>query len=252
MREFLPLIINPVPILYFLLFAGISAIGLNYRKTGRVLITIAAIWFIIITTRFIPEIMVKSLEGRYSQLSDSSIRNLADSCDIIVLGGGHTDDKSLSPNNQLSLSALSRLIEGIRVHRIIPDSKLILSGYKGRSEITQAMVLYRTALILGVDSASILLLTAPSNTRMEAEEYAKKSATKKNLVLVTSAIHMPRAMLLFRQAGINPIASPADFIIKIRSRKYPWRWIPSSSNIGMMEKSIHEYAGIIWDRMGGK
>jgi hypothetical protein len=58
--------------------------------------------------------------------------------------------------------------------------------------------------------------------------------------------------LLFRQAGINPTASPADFIIKNGSRKYPWRWLPSSAYTGMMEKTIHEYAGIIWDRMGGK
>ncbi|MCX6326962.1 MAG: hypothetical protein NT144_10000 [Bacteroidia bacterium] len=59
------------------------------------------------------------------QLSESSINKLADSCDIIVLGGDNYDDKNLSPNNQLSSISLSCLVEGIRIHRMTRGSRLI-------------------------------------------------------------------------------------------------------------------------------
>lgn len=61
----------------------------------------------------------------------------------------------LSANNQLSTTAVGRLTEGIRIHRMLPGSRLILSGYGGDSNVTQALVLYRTALLLGVDSATM-------------------------------------------------------------------------------------------------
>ncbi len=63
---------------------------------------------------------------------------------------------------------------------------------------------------------------------------------------------MPRVMLLFKKAGLNPIAAPTNQIIKYGSVKYRWRWMPSAGYIGMMEAVIHEYAGILWTIVGGK
>ena len=252
MREFLSLMINPIPVLCLLLLVGFILFGLNRKRTGKIFLLIAGFWFFIISTPFLPKIIVKSLESRYLQLSDPVIKHLPDSCDIIVLGSEHSDDKNLSPNNQLSLIALSRLGEGIRIHRMIKGSRLILSGYGGRLKLSNAIVLYRTALILGIDSTSMAIQSSPTNTQMEAEEYAKNFGTKKNLIVVTSAIHMPRAIMHFHKAGINPIAAPADFILKHGSREDPWRWVPSSDYIDMMEAAIHEEVGIIWAKAGGK
>jgi len=216
------------------------------------LLVIAGIWFLIISTPLIPKLLVRSLENKYPQLSDESIKNIPDSCDIIILGGGHSDDKDLSPNNQLSTNALGRLVEGIRIHKMIPGSRLILSGYRGRSELSQAGILYRTALILGADSSSMVMQPLPANTMMEAEEYSKNFRSANNLIVVTSDIHLPRAMLLFKKAGLDPVAAPTNQIIKYGSVKYPWRWIPSSGYISMMESVIHEYAGILWSVAGGR
>jgi len=252
MREFLSLIIMPLPVLYLLLIAAFLYYIVKRRKTFKFFLLFAGIWFLIITTLPFPKILVKSLENRYSQLTDSVIRNFPDSCNIIILGGGHTDDRELSPNNQLSTDALGRLAEGIRIHRIIPGSRLILSGYSGGSELSQAQVLYRTALLLGVDSASMTMQTKPSNTWMEAEEYAKNFGKQHDIIVVTSDIHMPRAMMLFQKAGLNPIAAPTNQILKHGSQKDIWRWIPSSSNIAMMEVAVHEYAGILWFWIGGR
>lgn len=252
MREFLSLMIMPLPILYLILITAIILFISGHKKSGKILLIIAGIWFFIISTPFIPKLLVKSLENRHPQLTDEAIYNLPDPCDIIILGGGHSDDKELSPNNQLSSTALGRLVEGIRIHKMIPGSRLVLSGSRGRSELAQACVLYRTALILGVDSASMAMQILPANTMMEAEEYSRNFGSENKLIVVTSDIHLPRAMLHFRKAGLNPVAAPTNQIIKYGSVKYRWKWIPSSVYIRMMENAIHEYAGMLWALAGGQ
>jgi uncharacterized SAM-binding protein YcdF (DUF218 family) len=143
------------------------------------------------------------------------------------------------------------LIEGIRIHKLIPGSRLILSGYSGRSELPQALVLYRTALMLGVDSASMSVLSLPVNTLMEAEEYIRNFGKQNDLIIVTCAIHMPRAMMLFKKEGLNPIPDPTNYVLKHGSQKNPWRWLPSSAYTEMMEAAVHEYIGITWICLGG-
>jgi uncharacterized SAM-binding protein YcdF (DUF218 family) len=251
MREFLSGLINPVPFLYILLLLSLLSFSIKKTRAGKVFSGLAVAWFLIITTIFVPVALVRSLENRYPQFSEKTIRNIDGPCNIIVLGGGHSDDNRLSPNNQLSVQALSRLAEGLRIQSMIPGSTLILSGYKGRSELPQALVLYRTALILGADSSSMRMQTEPANTRMEAENYA---ATKGRtlVIVVTSAAHMPRAMMLFRKAGANAIAAPCDFLMKYGSGKNVRRFMPSSSYTDMMRSAIHEYAGMAWEWIGGK
>jgi len=242
----------PLPVLYLILITAVVLFISGHKKSGKILLIVAGIWFFIISTPMIPRLLVRSLENKYPQLTDESIKNFHDSCDIIILGGGHSDDKDLSPNNQLSITALGRLVEGIRIHMMIPGSRLILSGYNGRSELSQAGILYRTALIFGVDSASMVMQTLPANTMMEAKEYSRNFGTENKLIVVTSDIHMPRAMLLFKKAGLDPIAAPTNQIIKYGSVKYRWRWMPSAGYISMMEAVIHEYAGMLWTIVGGK
>jgi uncharacterized SAM-binding protein YcdF (DUF218 family) len=251
MRELLSGLINPVPFLYILLLLSILSFAIKKTRAGKTFVWMAIAWFLIITTPFVPIALVRSLENRYPPFSEKLIEDFNGPWNIIVLGGGHSDDSRLSPNNQLSTQALSRLTEGLRIQSKTPGSTLILSGYKGRSELPQALVLYRTALIMGADSTSMKMQTAPGNTRMEAEQYSTDNGSIP-VVVVTSAVHMPRAMMLFRKAGVNATAAPADFLMKYGSRKNPWRFMPSSSYTGMMRSAIHEYAGMTWEWVGGR
>lgn len=249
MKDLLSQLLLPIPILFLLILSAICCFKTKRKKTAYILIGNTILILLAITTFPIPNLLVKSLECHYSQISDGVLKDLPDSCNIMVLGSGHSDDKDLSPNNQLSLKALGRLMEGIRIQRSLPGSRLILSGYEGRSQISQAMVLYRTALLLSVDSSSMQILPTTINTYMEATEYIKVYGKENHLVLVTCAIHMPRAMICFNEAGIKPLAAPTNFILKKGTRKNPWKWFPSSRYPIMMDAVIHEYLGIAWTEL---
>lgn len=252
MRELISLLASPLPVLYILLIITLMFRLFGKRKAAGVLLFLSVLWFIAITTRPIPHLLVNNLEKQYRQLSDEQIREIPDSVNIIVLGAGHTDDADLAPNNQLNWHAMMRLSEGIRLQKQLPGSKLILSGMGYRTSLSGALIMYRTALMLGMDSASLELSDLPMTTNSEADQYLSKFGKERKLVLVTSAIHMPRSVMLFKSKGIDVIPAPSDFLIRHPSQPYRYRLVPWSDNIGWLEQAIHEYGGIMWFRAGGR
>src|SRR5664280_1919310 len=250
MREFLSILIMPIPVLFLLILAGVFLLWRKRKKAGKVLLMVAGCWLLVISTRFVPDMLAERLENKYNPVTEADCRNLKVPINIIVLGGGHSDDKRLTPNAQLSTAALGRLVEGIRIYKMASGDgrqasgvKLIVSGYAGRLKITQAEVLYRTAVMLGVDSTGLIMSPKPKNTREEAEEYKKICGTATPVILVTDAIHIPRAVMLFEKAGVKVIPAPTNFLIKRSTVRSPFSWMPEAENISVMEATIHEYAG---------
>lgn len=246
MRELLSWLLMPVSLFWLLLV--LSAIFYKIKKQRLFTITaiIAGTWFLLITTPLLPDFAVKSLEMQYPSFPGLRTQTSAAPVVIMVLGGGHTNDIRLPANDKLSLNALGRLVEGIRIHRLLAGSKMVLSGYASRENITQAAVLGATALSLGVDSSAIHLLPLPVNTHMEAQEYKNNFGGENTLILVTDAAHMPRAMYLFHKEGLNPIAAPTNHYCKESKVTYISKWFQAGNNMEKMEYAFHEYVGMVW------
>ncbi len=115
-----------------------------------------------------------------------------------------------------------RLIEGVRLHREIPGSKLILSGDNDSAEGMATM-----AEALGVSGEDIVPAFEPRDTEEESQQIAPIVGAQR-FILVTSASHMPRAMGLFRKRGLQPIAAPTDYLAprhRIGIRRFRSRWL---------------------------
>ncbi|PWI34903.1 envelope biogenesis factor ElyC [Vibrio albus] len=174
---------------------------------------------------------------------------VADAIDyVMVLGNGHIVDPEIPPTSELSRTALMRLTEGIRIQRMYPGAKLILSGYAGGSEFSHARMMARVALALGVAKPDIILLETAVDTWEEARQAAA-FVNNKNLVLVTSASHMKRALMEFHSAGLNPIPAPTNFLAHSQIHQ-PWiKYTPSSSYLEQTELYWHEQLGIWWSHL---
>jgi uncharacterized SAM-binding protein YcdF (DUF218 family) len=111
-------------------------------------------------------------------------------------------------------------------------------------------LLQRTAVLLGVEESRTLIQREPITTREEARVYAERFGNDHPLIVVTSAAHMPRAMLLFQQQGIEPIASPAHFRLKgsWRTKRFG---LPSMRNMELLNVALSEYAAITREKFRG-
>ena len=72
-------------------------------------------------------------------------------------------------------------------------------------------VLRDIALARGIDPDQILLSTQAQNTAQEAEAIAAMLPPNARIGLVTSAFHMPRALQVFRDQGLDPRPIAVDY-----------------------------------------
>ena len=172
---------------------------------------------------------------------------------IVVLGGGVRNNTHAPPNTQLGSASLSRLIEGIRLYKLIRNqsghAKLILSGGRVFGVNVEAHKMQNTAVILGVRPSDMVLARGSKDTYDEAL-YLKNKVGNKRFIVVTSAVHMPRTMALFHKQGMRPIAAPTQYIAD-KKKFNCTRLIPSTSNLIHTDIALHEYFGMWWAKLRG-
>lgn len=241
-------LIDPFNLLLVFSLLTIAAGLLRFKRSMQILVISTVTWFVLISTPLLPTLLLDSLESRYKpvypELMTDEEKNTA--YHLVVLGGGHGYDDRLPANSLLSLQALARLNEGIRLHNQLPNSTLILSGYSASNRIPNAVMLRDTALLLGVDSERTYIIPEPANTFEEAKYYSERFGDMSPVILVTSASHMPRAAGVFQYFNIEILPSPTHYRIK-ESQKNRWFGWPSLSNISNLSSAMSEYAAISRD-----
>lgn len=256
-RELIKSTLTPLPLFWLLLIAALAFYWRGKKRIARLLLGLTLLWLYLISTPFLPDKLMASLENQYPPVKitmgkDVSVNSKDTMVHILVLGSGYTFDNRLSYCAQLNTTGLARLTEGIRLHRLLPGSKLIFSGYAGNQPLPQAVVTALAAQELGIDSSITATISEPWNTKSEAAEYLKRFGTAYKLYLVTDAAHMPRAISHFRNTGLNPIPAPTNFNIRHNNISHNYTdFFPSSGNIRYMEIVFQEYLGMIWAKMGG-
>ena len=108
-------------------------------------------------------------------------------------------------------------------------------------------LLKQKALEMGISPQQILLTSIASNTAEESSavkdlmvEYGLSK-----IILVTSSFHLPRAKLLFDQAGVDTYPYPTDF--KASSGDVTWlHFIPSADAFRDTSSGIREYIGRLY------
>ncbi len=240
-------LLHPFTIYLLLLLAASLFFLLKRKKAAKIIFIVSAIWLLTTTNHVIPNALVSSLEDQYPSINPAFKSDSNLNVNIIVLGAGATSDDGLYPNDRLSNAALKRLIEGIRIHFLIKNSKLILSGYSKTNKLPQTGIMFQTAASLGVNEKNIFIQSTPLNTFEEAKVYAEKYNNTIPLILVTSAVHMPRAMMFFRNQNLNPVAAPTDHMIKTDEKKII-SFIPSIEHMSNMHEAVVEYVGILYAR----
>jgi uncharacterized SAM-binding protein YcdF (DUF218 family) len=258
LKKVIGALLMPLPLSLALIIAGISLLYFTRRdRLGRRLVAIGIAWLIICSNVGVSTWLAESLENRFPAIAElpagSPLPAPLERCQIIVvLGGGHSPVSGWSANNQLSPSALARIVEGTRLARRLPGARLVVSGPAApEGGPTHARLLADVAVALGVARERITEIDTARDT--ESEAIAVRSiAGAKPVALVTSAWHLPRATALCRRQGLDVLPCPADYAARtagVQSMDF-LLW-----NVGGLERStkaIYEFLGLGWARLRGR
>ena len=216
----------------------------GYQRLAKGLgISVIFTWFVL-SLEPVSDLIAAPLEFKFPKYNQQAVNY------IVVLGGGHKSDTRIPISSLLSRTSLMRLTEGIRIYRMNPNAKLLLSGYNGNDAISNAEAMAAVAQTFGIPKEDIIMAKLPKDTAEEAAHWSEYLGSNllenQNFAVVTSAMHLPRAMYLFHNKGQRPVPAPTEFRTA-GNQTLTWRsWFPSAGSLALFERAWHEYLGKIW------
>ena len=252
LSKFLPLFVYPIGITCVLITAA-----LIIRKKQKLNISLILLAFLVLFfggNRYMSMALAKSLEWRYLPLE-----NIPQADAIVILGGG--TEPGDFPRPEIGVNAAGdRVLYAARLFKEGKSGKLLLSGgnidWMDSSSSTPASQMEYILLLIGIPKESIWLQPRSQNTYEDAlysSQMLKENGISR-VILVTSAMHMPRAVALFVHQGIEVIPAPTDYTVTEKGwyglfhqdlQGWIISLIPNSSSIGLTTNVLKEYIGML-------
>jgi uncharacterized SAM-binding protein YcdF (DUF218 family) len=237
----------PIPLSLELLGAGLFLLWFTRRqRAGKTLVTAGTLLLLALSNTFVSNALLRPLERAYPPLVVApggtgipAVRYIA------VLGGWANEDPSVPVSSHICPDLMVRLIEGVRLHRQISGSKLILSGGHDSADGMAKM-----AEALGVAAGDTMPLAEPLDTEEESRQIAPIVGGQP-FILVTSAAHMPRAVALCRKRGLHPIPAPTDHLAPEHRTEFD-DLVPDGYKLFKSRIAFYEYFGRVWARLRGE
>lgn len=238
LHKFLPLIASPLFLIITIILIG------TFLKSKKIILSGLFI-LIFCSLPIISNKLTSYLEKDYYLKNISNI----DKADAIVVLSGMV--KTIKTRNNLSYEfneSVDRIFSGIDLFKENKAPLLILT--KGKLPwsigISEGEYLKKFSIKFGVPEKNILLTENVQNTDQEAKSVKKLLNTNNaNIILVTSAFHMPRAKKIFESANINVTPFAVDF--RNSARKITFiDFIPTVGSLGGTSKFVRVMIGRLY------
>lgn len=243
-------IAGPAALPFWLALASLLAFSLKGRARSAALPLLLASNLLFILFAWLPlgHWLGQPLEQRFAGFRHGAGR--ADH--IIVLTGAEDMSASNFAGRPEFNDGSERMIEAVALSRSLPDAHLwIVGGVGGPGGVTDADWTRLAWIRLGVPAERISVIHGTFNTWQNAEGIARRRLEGR-LLLVTSAMHMPRAVLAFRSQGVAVTPYPVDFIatpdIRLASMLTP----SIGGNLMLTDHALREWVSLALYRVTGR
>jgi uncharacterized SAM-binding protein YcdF (DUF218 family) len=251
LSKFLPLFVYPAGLVFILILA---AIVLHKKKGLRTFLLWCAFLILFVAgNRWVSMTLARSLEWKFLPLDPLP------SAEVILVLGGSTEP-SLYPRSAVEVnSAGDRVLYAADLFEQKKAPQILLSGgridWLGEQSSSPAEDMREILLRFGIPEKRIWLQTESRNTEEDARyclEILKKNNVKR-VLLVTSAMHMPRAVELFRGNGIEIIPAPTDYTVTEQGwyelfhpdlNSLLVNLMPNSGSLSLTTNVMKEYIGM--------
>ncbi len=176
---------------------------------------------------------------------------------ILVLTGDLMPKRGARPVTELTHTTLQRTMCGADAYAQGLSMKLLLSG--GSLEPggpPDAVEMKKLAIRIGVPEQTIVLEDRSRNTYESAKEAKQVLGERATVLLVTSAIHIPRATGLFRKQGLVVTPYPCGYLTDQLIGTWPRlgiaSFVPDVARLSRSTAAINELFGLAVYRLAGK
>lgn len=227
------------------LFALLRRKGL---ATGLALMAFCLLW--LASTPAIGFLLARPLEAQFPAVP---VEAAPEGDVILVLGGAlSVADPPRRPTFNMGPAA-GRIWHAAQLYRAHKARWVVIAGGNQpghEDQQPEANAISEILVKLGVPPEAIRIESASRNTRENARNVQPliRELGAQRVLLVTSALHMPRALKIFKkqwkELSILLIPISADVVVTEHTLR-PKMWIPNAFALGFVTRTIKEYAGAI-------
>ena len=258
LSKLLPLFAYPLGLCCALLIVALIFNKRRRLRNGLIIAAVAILWML--SNRWVDLALTRSLEWQFLPAQGAPKAEA-----IVVLGGGTYPAQYPRPTTEMS-GAGDRVFYAAHLYRDGRAPLVMLSGgtieWMGNTASTPASEMADIITFIGVPSSALLLEDKSQNTHEDAVMSAEMLKAKgiHRILLVTSAIHMPRALAVFKKQGLEVIPAPTDF--KVTQAVWDGllhgslesdiiNVLPDASDLGSVTNALKEYIGLFVYRLMG-
>lgn len=214
------------------------------RRWGRGWLVALAVTYWLLASMPVASLLAWGLTWRYRPIA--SPRDLDGVSAIVVLGGGNSLIAGRAARLYLpSPWTADRVVEAARLYHLMGHPWVVASGgiTLHRDDESEAASMRDLLTRLGVPPDRIVLEEQSHNTHEEALVIPSilRAHGIERFALVTSPIHMRRALGAFRAAGTDPVPAIATPLYSLDGSW--WMIVPSKQGLAFGEAVAHEYLG---------
>jgi len=252
MRFFAPLL-EPLGAIWLGMVLGVFWQGWRRKWRSAVWLGVPVVLiFLIGSTPLVDGIVARA--ERPQALAD--INRLAEADVVLALGGGFY----LSENETLGFSLSSggcRVLTAVELVRRGKATALVLGGsapLAGKPGMVAASLVQSWILASGLTTVAVTNLGLCANTHDEALRFKELSAQRgwRKVILVTSALHMPRSVAVFAAQGITVVPVACDFqVYGVPSVQSGFSPFPRQARFHLLSLYLHERIGCLVYRWRG-
>jgi uncharacterized SAM-binding protein YcdF (DUF218 family) len=167
---------------------------------------------------------------------------------IVVLGGNTANSRHNWFEHYDSERAIPRVDTAALLYRAGRAPLIILSGAALDGNVSEAQIMANALKQQGIPPEALALETE-SFTTHENGLYTAAELKRRNIhrvLLVTSALHMPRAVAVFNKQGITAIAAPSRPQITVPNSDPRFSfWQPDLRALAASRSIVKEYVGLL-------
>ena len=231
---------------------GLGLTFSKYRQTSRWLLAYCVAALLICGLSPIGPLMLLPLENRFPPWKPE----MGDPAGIVVLGGGVDSELTAARGTPAMNHSGVRIVVAAELAKRYPKARLVYVGGNsklGSTELSEADVATQIFSELGIPDDRLQLERKSRNTdeNVRFSMQLIDPQPGERWLLVTSAFHMPRAMGLFRKAGLTVDPYPVDWRTSGWSDVYKAQtdWM---TGLDLTDTAAHEWLGLIAYRLAGK
>ncbi len=258
LSKLLPIFVYPLGLACIFLLISLATRKKPRLGVGCVVAALLLLW--LGSNDWVSTAVTRSLESRYLPPEDLPIGDV-----IVVLGGGTSTPQP--PRQMVDLnSAVDRVFYAAWLYHQGSAPRLLVSGgiieWRDHQATTPAEDMAEILGMLGVPSKAIWLESESRNTYENAVYTIDllEEAGVERVILVTSALHMPRSVAIYKKLGWEVIPAPTDYIVTDRAWDELWRsnftnqllnFLPRAENLSQTTNALKEYLGMLVYRLRG-